>query len=936
MGSKKKKKIFVSSETYNLAGPENKRDNVLKNTLLAAILAENRPWLGETITNSYLKGQGIKLRNFSNWATRTGFTANVVRQTGGTLRLPLSIPNHVVQGVLNPADPEKVSISFQTREIADETYWVMQYLLENRPEDLDGNWVSTYDEVANLVTIHFMGGDPIPEDDDGELIFPEQDEDDDTPLPEPEIIETVTFTPADYVVGADYLYVVYSVAREHPDGELLEDAEVIVGSGSFPSVSGYDHIGTTTQEKNFTLETKTVVETSYTDGTPTETDTTTSTSSATRTASEAIYEKEVYQGSYTEADDDGLYNYSLWNQTKLYVDFKIETTSTTSSETLPIAGGHFKTITTTVYTDTLVANNSYKQSQQDVDIKGWSPARMYIYRLGSGNSVLDAYIGSSQSVGEFFPHIPVRLWKRNVSDTYYGTIYTEGNKALKRSIDSSMKKMHELINSSGSAGDIDHAFINYAVPINVKNDSSKKYIYLFFKQFLAGQNPTQYQQWENTYNEETEIGKTWAKWSSAQKDNTDPLFGTPEPPRPAIPAAPGGSFRLRSGHSGIDFDITISWSSLKEEIFNGKFKSNAKRNQLWIQQGQSIQVPRTVIQWGEMGQEYHTVFDTIIPVEIVWQHEYEKYRKITLTGLNYNNYVYGGLSVSYTGHSEVKKGSESKFLIPLHNQIIREMGLVDFTQMSTACSFIIFNSYQIVKVKKKWYQSTIFKVVLVIVIVVISVFTAGWGSTLGGAVGGIGGATATAVGATGALAAAIAVAVNMVVSIVVTSILSKAATAAFGEKWGGIIGTIASIFVMSGLNSQFGAAGSGASNTGWADAYRELMKPNNLMNVAQAIGEGMQAGHAAKLQKYHDETQAIIADYEVESERIAQLFMENIGDGSSVDIVKIQQMVAAFDFRKEWPNEFLQRTLLVGSDVVELAQSLVDDFATITTSLELP
>lgn len=936
MGSKKKKKIFVTSEIHNLAGPEDKRDNVLKNTLLAAILAESRPWIGETITNSYMKGQGIKLRNFSNWATRTGFTANVIKQTGGTLRLPLTIPNHVVQGVLNPTDPEKVSISFQSREIADETYWVMQYLMENRPEDLDGNWVSTYDEAANLVTIHFLGGDPLPKDENGEIIFPEQGVDDDTPIPDPVIIETVTFTPANYIVGADYLFAVYSVAKELPDGELQEDAEVIVGSGSFPSVAGYDHIGTTTQEKNFTLKTKTVVETSYTDGTPAETDTTTSTTSATRTASEAIYEKEVYQGSYTEADDDGLYNYSLWNQIKLYVDFKIETTSTTSSETLPIAGGHFKTITTTVYTDTLVANNSYKQSQQDVDISGWSPARMYIYRLGSGNSVLDAYIGSTRSVGEFFPHIPLRLWKKNVSGSYYGTIYREGNKALKRSIDSSMKKMHKLINSSGSAGDIDHAFINYAVPLNVKNDSCKKYIYLFFKQLLAGQNPAQYQQWENMYSEATEIGKTWAKWSSAQKDRTDPLFGTPEPPRPTIPAAPGGSFRLKSGHSNIDFDITISWSSIKEEIFGGKFKSNAKKNQLWIQQGQAIQVPKTVIQWGEVGQEYHTVFDTVIPVEIIWQHDNEKFRKITLTGLNYNNYVYGGLSVSYTGHSEVKKGSESKFLIPLHNQIIREMGLVDFTQMSTACTFIIFNSYQIVTVKKKWYQSGLFKVILVIIVVVITIFTAGWGSALGGAVGGIGGATATAVGATGIVATAIAVAVNMVVSIVITNLLSRAGTALFGEKWGAIIGTIASIFVMSGLNSQFGAAGSGAGGTGWADAYREMMKPGNLMKVAQAVGEGMQTSQATQLQKYHDETRAIIADYEVESEKISKLFMENIGDGSSVDIMKIQQMVSAFDFRKEWPNEFLQRTLLVGSDVVELAQSMVDDFARITISLELP
>ena len=58
---------------------------------------------------------------------------------------------------------------------------------------------------------------------------------------------------------------------------------------------------------------------------------------------------------------------------------------------------------------------------------------------------------------------------------------------------------------------------------------------------------------------------------------------------------------------------------------------------------------------------------------------------------------------------------ESGFIIPLHEGVYRAMGLKDSTQMATACSFMVFNCYQVVK--KKWYQTGIFKIILVVILI---------------------------------------------------------------------------------------------------------------------------------------------------------------------------------------------------------------------------
>ena len=59
--------INVASSVFNLAGDVTKRPNVLKNTILGAVLSVNTSSISWSVTQSYLTGYGIKFRTFNNW-----------------------------------------------------------------------------------------------------------------------------------------------------------------------------------------------------------------------------------------------------------------------------------------------------------------------------------------------------------------------------------------------------------------------------------------------------------------------------------------------------------------------------------------------------------------------------------------------------------------------------------------------------------------------------------------------------------------------------------------------------------------------------------------------------------------------------------------------------------------------------------------------------
>ena len=68
MGLFSSTKIYVSSTVYNLAGDEINRPDYLKSLVLGNLLTKTDMDIADTIQSGYIKGPGIKLRNFFRWA----------------------------------------------------------------------------------------------------------------------------------------------------------------------------------------------------------------------------------------------------------------------------------------------------------------------------------------------------------------------------------------------------------------------------------------------------------------------------------------------------------------------------------------------------------------------------------------------------------------------------------------------------------------------------------------------------------------------------------------------------------------------------------------------------------------------------------------------------------------------------------------------------
>lgn len=897
MGSlKSKKKIHVSSVTYNLAGDIKNRSNFLQNVLLASVLAPETRYIGEDLTRACLGGQGIKFRQFSNWARNSGYTKDVIKQSNGTITLPANVDNSVIASYINPADPNRVLISLAELGIAEYNYWAMQYMFNNHPEMIEGNWLSSFDDETGEVVIHFYDSGS------GEATETHQER----------------FIPVDYIKDARYVYATYMESTDTKEGVIEEGSIENHGTNPPPSTVGWENLSTTNRTESY--DTSTTIHTliEYSDSTPPEEDTDTVPDSVTVSEQDSVWVKDTYIGSLPDQDSLGSRKEFL----NLFQTHEVvETVNQTVTEE-DLGDGVIKTTTVTTTTRTVELNNL---SRKDIQINipaGWSTTKLLIYREGSGDLAMDSQFKDPQDLGNFFPFIPVRLWNRFISDSYIAELFEPSKKAVKRSIGGSFKKIQDSIADNPSLGDIDHAFITFGVPLNTKDNSSKRYIYNFFQQLLEGYTNYDYQVWEENFLEAVEKQAIWREWRQAQWDQKDPLYGTPEPDFVEIPYAPAMSIRIKSNHSQIDYDMTVSWSSMVEEFFVGQFKPGAKRNEIDISLG--VNTEDSLIFYTANGTQQVAV-DWRDPVRITWQYENDKYRRLTIRGLNHRNIVYKGKSVNITGREAMNDTDESGFLIPIQVQLYKDLPLVHSTQMTQACAYIVFNSWK--ETKQKWYQTGAFKIIVVVAVVIVTVATGGFGAASAGVLG-TNASVGAAIGFTGTAAIVAGAIANAIAAIVIAQTITWGATKLFGQKWGTIIGTIAALVTLNMATSY-------STGGGWAVNYAELTKPTTLMKLTAGIGKGIAHEIQMKAMKKLEEAEALIADYEKQSKEIALLYEKNIGNGTGVDLLAIQEIASKFDFNAERPTDFLTRTLMTGTDIAELSQTLIDEFANITTDLSL-
>lgn len=882
-----KKKIYVSSVTYNLAGDEKDQIRYIPTTVLSQIIANTNFDLADTLRSALLNGPGMRMRTFGKWSRDSGYSDHLQLQNGQIMGAA-NIDTEALAGEIPHATGERVNIDSAEVGGADYAYWAEQWMAENHPSEMDGDFELDFSEEINTIYIRFTDG------------------------------STYSFQPVDFDPLAQYLYCSYILTSSPAVEDPVWDPVVVVDDSSeFPPTTDWDLDSNDSTPGSMTVNTTVTTVVSYSDDRPDETSETVTPSTATYTEQTVQWSKTTYEGTSASADE----SVTTKQYQKNMRGPKVVTSTSSSSTDEDIGGGVIKTTTVTTAVESLEDEFSYQTGIQTIITKKWSARKTLIYKYQSGNAVLDAMFGTDSDSGVFFPFIPIRQGERFISETFYPETYERNLKAYPKALGKQSKypDMITKLKENSDLSDVDHGFIVFGVSLNTKQKSCLRYVYKYFQSILAsGNGGTGYDAWKAAWNLADVRMRAWVSWKEAQADSSNPLFGTPEPEKGVYPAAP--TTRMRVYSSKFNYNMTVSWNTMVELVGTGLGKADAKVGDIWWTQGADEAFNEIVYSGGVAGVSPSTRSSATL----TWQDSATSYRSITTTGLHHTNIVYKGKGVDTSIGSALKDADVSAFIVPLHEGVFRAMSLVDATQMSQGNAFLVLNSYEVVK--QKWYQTGWFKVVIAIVIIVVSVFFPPAGAVAGAGILGPAAGIGAALGFSGTWAIVVGAIANAVAAMVLTSIIQYGATALFGEKIGAIVGAIAGVVAVS-VGTAYMNGGSIA--TGFAN----LTSAENVLKLTNAVGGGIAEYIGADTQEIINDTQKIMEEYNARSKEINDLWQENLGYGEI--LFDPMQLTNVINYSPESPDTFLNRTLLTGSDIADFTNNLLSNFTSITLSTEL-
>lgn len=893
-------KTYVSSTVYNLAGEETGRPNYLKSIIVGSTLLKDDRSRGEIIQASYQKGRGIQLRSFYRWALANYSLIGIPEASLQNTR-EIS-PEVVAQAIPKPVG----STAFiQTAEMgpADYSYWAERWMFEYYPNLLDTDWLVDYVEAENKIQITF---------------------EDDT---------KISFVPADFDTTADYIYAAYTLDLGGSLGPLVPGTEVVLAAiENYPSVSGWKQLTNSSIQVTQSLLKVETTAVSYSDGRVPPADV------VVKTSNDEIYDtlassysRSTYQGEVISTTVDRLKavdSFMHLSLTASVVD--AAETSTTSSETLP--GGVTKTTVVRTAQQRLSYKRSYRIDTQQRIVQDWSSAKIFIYRIGSGNAELDALTtdtaGNEGANGltkdGYLPFIPLRLDNKFLSSSYLPAAYEISKKAYKKAMNGSLDELVDKLKDNKDLKDIDYAYVMFGVSLNTKDPSCRKYIYQFFNKLRVSQSSDKsaYNRWKDNQALADSDMASLVAWRLAQKITGSPLYGTKAPEFDGSWSAPIKEIRIQGTGPAVptNVDIRISWSDMTEVRGTGLLKPDAKVGDIWFTQGTQSVPSKLILSFAEA---FDVTPGTHGEFELCWQISATRWKKIVVNGLVHRNYIYGGKYVETTVANVFADAEESDFLIPIHYNTFREMSLVDATQMGGECSYVVLNSYQVVKTK--WYQTGFFKILLVVVIVaVIILFPPAAGATglLGTSV-----AVGAAVGLSGLAALIVGTVINVLAAMLLVQLIQVGAVALFGEKLGAIIGAIAGIVAVGGIT--------GFSNgQSFSTVVNSMTRADSLIALTSSLGDAVSQVVMAGAQELSMKTQKLMEDYSKDSKALSELYAKNLGyDTGSFDPMGLTDAPAML---LESSGGFLQRTLMTGSDIARLSMDMVYGFPEFTLSNKLP
>lgn len=574
------------------------------------------------------------------------------------------------------------------------------------------------------------------------------------------------------------------------------------------------------------------------------------------------------------------------------------------------------------------------------DVGGTMGQGMFIYKIGSGNSTLDALYEEETNLNEaFLAPIPMRLDNQFISDTHEPLMYDLAKKACKKALGFSLNELQDELAKSDDLNDMDYAYVVFGAPANTKEQPALRYIYEFLDSYAAEElgSDTEYTSWVSDTVGSISDQNAWKSTYETYPGEDDVNNPDPQPydpndlPPEGPPSRPTRRIKIENPGGNTNYDVRIEWSSISRQTGTGLAKVGAEVGEYWFSDGTDdvAELNPFLSSRSNVALGAEPTDEVIKTVYLYHQIDANNWEALQIRGMKQKTYVFGN------NYEEINLGDaifddpafpdkESSFLFPIRYSDFASLPLSEATQFALSCSFIQVHAYEIHI--QRIYETPAFFVSLLVVVVVITFATGGFGAS-GVGVLGTNAAVGAALGFTGSAAILAGVVANAIAAMILTSLINRAATEAFGAKWGTIIGFVFSTLTINALSNM-------AAGKGFMLNFADMGKAENLLKLTSSVGNAYASFIQADTMEIIQETRELQQEYVEESRRIEELYAENIGYGNT--IINPLDFVDASTFYVEPSSAYLSRTLMTGSDIAELSMSMVSNFADFTISTDLP
>lgn len=548
--------------------------------------------------------------------------------------------------------------------------------------------------------------------------------------------------------------------------------------------------------------------------------------------------------------------------TRPYEEGDEEGTTTTTEPVNEYGETSVTTTTTTVEIDDLLTTTTITTTVQ-TDVV--SRKQYFLYKAGTGEyPVLDAILEESVEDSAYYPVVPLRV--HNVDQTDPANVPDEQfktSKSLLRKLGLSFTDLGDKINENPDVAEIDHAFFVMGISLNSQKETSIEYLYEFFK-YMALVSPSS--------------KETYTEWYEDNVNTADSIVPF------TAPYIPSNRVQLRQG----EYNITVAFQYSDLVVVNGSIGPVGT-----VTREMGVARPITVVNEFNKSVEISTDTAVLLFRKQITETTYEE---VEVCGLEHINEIYKGRTYTTTAADSLNDLENQGFIIPLCVNIAESLDIITRTQMTYDCMFIVINSYHEQKVK--WYQSGLFKLVLIAITIYLVVtggiaFAQGLQTAM---------AAAAKAGTSVAWAAASYIATQVAISVALTYGVSVIARYVSPE----LMFIAAAIILTYGLASEFMSGGSSVQGLPFA---------SELMAAVPAVTQGTNMAIKRNLEKTMEEMEKLTATYEQIMDELEKN-MDKLNANPNISIQDMMDTTAINLF--ETTQQFFGRTLQMNPGVLTL------------------